>query len=270
MGEGNTIPLLCLHGGPGGTSRSYYNLSDIAEDRPIIMFDQLGTGKSDHHQDTSLLKVEKFVEQVKAIKTELNLNEFYLVGSSWGAALALEYYLAYPEGIKAIIFSSPYFSTPIWTEDADILIASLPDSIQQTIRKAEADSVFDTEAYKEANTVFAKKHGKRIASNKHPYDTVMSKRNTFIYNYMWGPSEFTATGTLRSYDNHLSLKTVKIPILFITGEFDEARPETVKKFSQMVTNSKFIVIPDAGHSTLNDNRQAVLEGIQEFLLSLEE
>ena len=270
MGEGSTTPLLCLHGGPGGTSSSYYNLSEIAEDRPIIMFDQLGTGKSDHHQDTTFLKVEKFVEQVKAIKSELNLNEFYLVGSSWGSALALEYYLAYPEGINAIIFSSPYFSTPIWTADADILIAALPDSIQQTIRKAEADSVFDTKAYAEANTVFARKHGKRKESIKHPYDTVKSKRNTFIYNYMWGPSEFTATGTLRTYDNHLKLKKVKIPTLFTTGEFDEARPETVNRFSQMVPKSKFIVIPEAGHSTLNDNREAVIAAIEEFLQSQEQ
>jgi len=87
---------------------------------------------------------------------------------------------------------------------------------------------------------------------------------------MWGPSEFTSTGTLRAYDNHLNLKKVQIPTLFTTGEFDEARPETVKQFSQMAPNGKFIVIPEAGHSTLNDNRLAVLTAIQEFLRSQEQ
>ncbi|MGB5202656.1 MAG: proline iminopeptidase-family hydrolase [Eudoraea sp.] len=265
MGEGNNTPLVCLHGGPGGTSRSYYNLSEIAKERPVIMFDQLGTGRSDHHQDTSLLKVKKFVEQVKAIKSELKLNEFYVVGGSWGAALALEYYTMYPEGIKGLIFNSPYFSTPIWTEDAHKLIAALPDSIQTAIRIAETDSLFDTESYAAANTLFASKHGRRKKFNKHPFDTVQSKRNSFIYNYMWGPSEFTATGTLRDYDNHLNLKNVKVPTLFTTGEFDEARPETVKGLCQMIPFAKFIIIPDAGHSTLNDNRLAVVTAIQEFL-----
>ncbi len=269
MGEGDKAPLLCLHGGPGGTSRSYYNLSEISKERPVILFDQLGTGRSDHHQDTALLKVELFVEQVKAVKTELELNEFYLVGSSWGAALALEYYMKHPEDIKGIIFNSPYFSTPIWTEDAAMLVAELPDSIQTAIRTAERDSLFDTDSYAAANRFFARKHGRRKELVKHPYDTVASPRNSFIYNYMWGPSEFTARGTLRNYDNALSLKEVKVPALFTTGEFDEARPETVERLSQMAGDSKFVMIPDAGHFTLNDNRPAVISAIQEFIESLE-
>ena len=269
MGEGDKAPLLCLHGGPGGTSRSYYNLSEISKERHVILFDQLGTGRSDHHQDTALLKVELFVEQVKAVKTELKLNEFYLVGSSWGAALALEYYMKHPEGIKGIIFNSPYFSTPIWTEDAAMLVAELPDSIQTAIHIAERDSLFDTESYAAANLFFARKHGRRKELVKHPYDTVPSRGNSFIYNYMWGPSEFTARGTLRNYDNAQSLKEVSVPTLFTTGEFDEARPETVDRLSQMVGDSKFVMIPDAGHFTLNDNRPAVVSAIQEFIESQE-
>ncbi|MGB5357531.1 MAG: proline iminopeptidase-family hydrolase [Eudoraea sp.] len=265
MGEGNNTPLLCLHGGPGGTGARYYNLSEIAKERPVIIFDQLGSGRSDHHQDTSLLKVEKFVEQVRAIRGELKLNEFYLVGGSWGAGLALEYYANYPEGIKGLIFNSPYFSTPIWTDDADRLVAALPDSIQSAIHIAVRDSVFDTESYTAANNLFASKHGRRKESIKHPYDTVPSNRNSFIYNYMWGPSEFTALGTLRDFDNHQYLKKIEVPTLFTTGEFDEAIPETVQKFSEMVPNSKFIIIPEAGHSTLNDNGPAMRTAIQEFL-----
>ena len=265
MGEGDHAPLLCLHGGPGGTSKSYYNLSEISKERPVIIFDQLGTGRSDYHQDTTLLKVEMFVAQVEAITSELKLNEFYLLGSSWGAALALEYYIQHPEGVKGIIFNSPYFSTPIWTKDAARLVSELPDSIQTAIHIAERDSVFDTDSYITANSFFASKHGRRKELLKHPYDSVKSERNTFIYNYMWGPSEFTATGTLRNYDNVQSLKKVKVPALFTTGEFDEARPETVNEVSQMVDDARFVMIPDAGHFSLNDNRQAVVTAIQEFL-----
>ena len=265
MGEGDKRPLLCLHGGPGGTSKSYYNLSEISKERPVILFDQLGSGRSDQHQDTSLMKVELFIDQVKAVKSELELEEFYLVGSSWGAALALEYYIHHPEGVKGIIFNSPYFSTPIWTEDAAKLVAELPDSIQTAIRIAERDSLFDTDSYAAANRFFARKHGRRKELFKHPYDTVPSKGNAFIYNYMWGPSEFTATGTLKTYDNAQSLKKVKVPALFTTGEFDEATPETVQMLSAMVEDGEFVMIPDAGHFTLNDNREAVVLAIQEFL-----
>lgn len=262
-GSGDNAPLLHLHGGPGGTSS--YNLSEIADERPVIVFDQLGNGRSDHHKDTSLLKVHKLVEQVRAVKTTLKLNEFYLSGGSWGTALALEYYNKYPEGVKGLIFNSPYFSTKIWTDDADILIAALPDSIQTAIRTAEKDSVFNTDSYNNANKVFLKKHGRRTAYKKHPYDTLTYTRDSFIYNYMWGPSEFTSTGTLRDFDNHQTLKNITVPVLFTTGEFDEARPETVKKFSEMVPNAYLIVIEGAGHSTSNDNRPALIKAIKQFL-----
>lgn len=265
MGKGSKTPLLCLHGGPGGTSKGFYNLSEIAEERPVILFDQLGSGRSDHHEDTSLLKVEHLVEQVKAIQAALNLNAFYLVGTSWGSGLALEYYSKYPEGIKGIVFLSPYFSTPIWTADADTLIAALPDSIQMAIRKGEEDSLFTSESYLSANRYFASLHGRRKAYIIHPYDTVESSFSAFVYNYMWGPTEFTARGTLKDYDNAHALENIQVPTLFATGEFDEARPSTVKRLSQKVKGSTFTIIPDAAHFTLNDNRAAVVTAIENFL-----
>ena len=184
MGEGDNTPLLYLHGGLGGTSN--FNLSEISEDRPVIVFDQLGNGRSDHHHDTSLMTVENLIEQVRAIKVELNLNEFYLSGGSWGTALALEYYNKYPEGIKALIFNSPYFSTPIWTADADTLIMALPDSIQQAIAYAENEGVFDTKEYAQANRYFAGQHGRRKPYKRHVYDTIKYEFDPFVYNYMWG------------------------------------------------------------------------------------
>lgn len=269
MGEGNNTPLLCMHGGPGGTSRSFYHLAELSKNRPVILFDQLGSGRSDRHQDTSLLKVELFVEQVKALRDGLELNEFYLVGSSWGTALALEYYTKYPKGVKGIIFNSPYFSTPIWTEDAAILVAQLPDTIQRAIEIAERDSVFDSPSFQAANSYFASLHGRRKEYIKHPYDTVAAYGNGFIYNYMWGPSEFTAKGTLKTYDNIESLQHVAVPTLFTTGEFDEARPETVQKLSQLVSESEFVRIPNAAHFTLNDNRPAVVKAMKKFLRRVE-
>lgn len=265
MGEGDNTPLLQLHGGPGGSSN--FNLSEIAEERPVIVFDQLGNGRSDHNQDTSLLKVDKFVEQVRAVKTALKLNEFYLCGGSWGTALALEYYNKYPEGIKGLIFNGPYFSTAIWTADADTLIAALPDSIQTAIRTAEADSSFNTLAYAMANAFFSKKHGRRTAYKPHPYDTIAYNYDPFVYYYMWGPSEFTSTGTLKNYDIHQTLKDIKVPVLFTAGEFDEARPQTVRRLSGLVPGSTVAIIEGAGHSTSNDNRPALIAAIKQFLKS---
>lgn len=269
IGKGKGLPLLLTHGGPGGTSRSFYQFTTLGKDRPIILFDQLGSGRSGHHTDTSLLKVPLFVEQVKALVDHLSLDSFYLHGHSWGTALALEYYLKYPKGIKAIIFNSPYFSTEVWKKDADTLISSLPQSIQKAIADGERTGDFNSEAYQHANTVFAKNFGVRNTRLTSPWDTVTAPGNGFIYNYMWGPTEFTATGTLKNYDRISSLSSIQVPTLFITGEFDEARPATVARLSKLVKHSQFGVIKGAGHGTMHDNRLENIRFIETFLQSLD-
>ncbi len=269
LGEGKQTPILMLHGGPGGTSKSFYQFAELGNDRPFIIFDQLGSGRSGYHTDTTLLTVENFVEQVNALKTLLGLKEFYLHGHSWGTALALEYYLKYPKGIKAIIFNSPYFSTSLWKADADMLISTLPDSIQLAIKTGEKNHDFESPAYKNANEVFNKNFGVRKTRLTSELDTSTLKGNTFIYNYMWGPTEFTSTGTLINYNRVQSLKTITVPTLFITGEFDEARPTTVKYFQSLVPNSKFVMIEGAGHGTMHDNRSQNISAIKNFLDSLE-
>lgn len=265
LGKGNKPPILMMHGGPGGTHRAYYFLEPLSRDRPIILFDQLGTGRSGYHQDTTLMRVEAFVEQVHKLKEALQLDTFYLMGHSWGAALELEYYDKYPQGVKGIIFSSPYLSTPVWEADADTLITSLPDTVQTLIAQAEAENNFDTPQYQYADSVYWSHFGNRNPGKPHPWDTVPAPSNRFMYNYMWGPSEFTARGTLKNYDNLQALSRVSVPVLFVTGEYDEARPATVKRFQKMVPGSQAAIVPNAGHSTMKDNLPALLKNIREFL-----
>lgn len=265
FGTGTKTPVMMLHGGPGGTGRSFYQFAAIGEERPIIIFDQLGGGRSDSTTDTSILKVDNFVEQIEAVRNALHLQSFYLQGHSWGTALALEYYLKYPKAVKGIIFNSPYFSTPVWKADADTLISTLPDSIQAAIAEGEKNHDYESEAYKNANEVFAKHFGLRNTRLTSPLDTVPVSGSAFIYNYMWGPTEFTATGTLLHYDRVSSLSSIKVPTIFITGEFDEARPATVKRFQSMVPGSKFVIIPGAGHATMHDNLPANTKAILDFL-----
>jgi proline iminopeptidase len=270
MGEGNKPPFVCLHGGPGGTSRSYFHLSEVANDRPVILIDQLGGGQSTHHMDTSLLTVESFVGQVKAVVDVLGLKEFYLTGHSWGTALALEYYSVHPTGVKGIVFNSPYFSTDLWITGTNALVAAMPDSIQHAIRIADQDSVYDSESYKNANDYFVSQHILRTERKEHPFDSVKAPGNSFIYHYMWGPSEFRATGTLRDYDNLKALENIKVPVLFTTGEFDESRPVDVKKFVDLVEDAKFVEIPGAGHASLSDNLSAYVKAHRDFANNVDE
>jgi len=86
---------------------------------------------------------------------------------------------------------------------------------------------------------------------------------------MWGPSEFTATGTLINYERVESLGEIQVPTLYVCGENDEARPETVAYFKDKTPGAKLAVIKNAAHITMHDNPEENNRVIREFLDELE-
>ena len=81
---------------------------------------------------------------------------------------------------------------------------------------------------------------------------------------MWGPSEFSPTGTLINYDIHQALGKILVPVLFTTGEFDEARPSTVKRLASFVPDVDYVEIPNAGHASSIDNPQILIRAHRDF------
>jgi proline iminopeptidase len=268
-GEGDNTPILLLHGGPGFPSHYFNPLRALSKDRPVITFDQLGCGRSDRIADTTLMTVDNYVEQIKQLLTTLNISEFYLYGHSWGTMLGTDYYLKYPEGIKALILASPCLSAPLWVSDADILISTLPDSIQLVLRQSMENLTQDSIKLNSAIAYYFNSFYTRKQPLSADLDSAQLQMGMNVYQYMWGNSEFSATGTLKNYDRTKDLKKIKIPTLYITGEFDAARPATVKYYQTITPNSKLVVINDAGHMTMHDNLEEDLSAINGFLGDLE-
>ena len=269
VGEGDKTPLLILHGGPGATSYYLKPLKALSSDRPVIFFDQLGCGRSTLEMDTSQMNIKFYVDEVYQVKQALGLKDFYLYGQSWGTILGVEYYLAHPEGIKGIILASPALSGKLWIRDSQLLLNQLPDSLQQVIRKYEKLKDFHAPEYQKAMMVYYKKHIARKLPWSADIDSTFQYLGEEVYTFMNGPSEFTFTGTMQYYDATDRLHKIKVPTLFICGEYDEARPETTKYYASLVPNSKFAVIKDAAHMTMQDNPKQDLKEIRNFLNEIE-
>lgn len=265
VGSGSETPLVLLHGGPGVPSYYLNPMAELSKDRPVIFIDQLGCGRSDRITDTTLMTVDSYVKELKEIKDALGLKDFYLYGNSWGSILAVEYYFAHPEGLKALILSGPALDIPRWAKDADTLISTLPDSIQTAIRENEKRGSFDSPQYGQAVDYYYKLYLARKLPWSADIDSAFSQVGENVYLHMDGPSEFTLTGNLRDYDATGNLGKIKIPVLFIGGEFDEARPSTVKYYASLVPDSKVEIIPNAGHLSMQDNPEVHNEVISKFL-----
>lgn len=273
IGEGPGKPLMVMHGGPGGRScGSIAAYEPLASERPIIFFDQLESGMSDHPNDTSLWKVRYFVEQVELLRKKLNLNDFHLLGSSWGGSIAVEYMVTQnTDAIASVIFAAPLIGTPQWMADSKVLIASLSQPVQDTINKYEALADYTAPAYLAATDTFNINFGSR---KKGPRETIkecdgVPSSNRAIYNYMWGPTEFNATGTLRDFDRVGDLHTITKPTLFIGGEFDEVLPATLYYYQTLVPGSEVAIVPNAGHAKTRDNPEDYIKSLSAFLHEVE-
>lgn len=132
-GAGKATPIILIHGGPGATHHYLKTLAALGDDRPVILYDQLGAGRADSSLDSTRWTIEHYVGEVGALRKALGLEKVHLYGSSWGTIVATEYMLTKPEGVKSLILASPALDIPQWIRDSDTLRAELPDSTRTAI-----------------------------------------------------------------------------------------------------------------------------------------
>jgi proline iminopeptidase len=263
-GIANGTPMVFLHGGPGMSSYYLKPFEELGNDRQIIRYDQLGGGKSDKITDTTMFTIYHFVNELDSLREHLGLAKWHVFGHSWGTILALEYYRAHPDHVVSLTFGSACFNIPAFEKHARSLLATLPDSLQKAVSKAETTGKFDDPQYQNAINQFYS-----LYVYRHPVqadlDSTFMTMSPEIYGYMQGPSEFTITGTLKKYDATSFLSQIKVPTLFTVGEFDEVGPEIVKDFANKVSGSRYVLFKGSAHMTPWDARDENIKVVREFL-----
>jgi proline iminopeptidase len=268
-GSGTATPLLVLHGGPGAPSYYLKPFEALADERPVIFYDQLGAGRSDSITDTTLLTVERFVAELAAVREALDLDEVHILGHSWGTMLATDYLLTRPAGVRSVIMASPAISIPRWLADADTLLLTMPDDIRQAVARHEAAGTFEDPEYQAAVLAFYQRYLARRQPWSADVDSTFAQFNTTVYGYMWGPSEFTATGTLQDYDRTDRLREIAVPTLFTTGRYDEARVPTVEYYRSLVPGAELAILENSAHLTMQDEPAENVRIVREFLRRVE-
>jgi len=260
VGENKKIPLIVIHGGPGYPHDYLEPLEDLADEREVIFYDQLGCGKSDRSNDLSLWTVERFVLELKTIVETLGLKEYHLLGQSWGSALAVSFALEKPDGLKSIVLSDPYISTPKWEEDMERLVKLLPEDMQKAIQETAENS----EEFKKASGEFYKRFVRNM--NSEAFDRSRNGFNREIYKYMWGPTECRVEGTLRNFDPSSRLNEISIPVLLVCGRNDEATPEAVQYFKDLFPDASVKIFEKSEHNPFWTEREEYMETVRNFLV----
>ena len=264
----NKLPIIVLHGGPGYPHNYLKPIENLSGERQVIFYDQLGCGKSDRPIDTKLWTVERFVAELAEIIKILKLEQYHILGQSWGAALAGAFALQKPKGLISLIFADPYLSTPVWMKDAKRLTELLSKDKQRSIEKHKKDGI-ETKEYKEAKRDYYKMFIRGY--KRTPAEVIKSRigTNNDIYNFMWGPTEFLATGTLKNFDLTPRLSEIKVSVLLVCGRFDEATPQALKHFKNLLFDADIKIFEKSAHSPHLTEKEEYIKTLRIFLRKVE-
>mgnify|MGYP002627988031 FL=1 len=110
-GRPDGIPVVVLHGGPGGgcspTMRRYFDPNVYR----IILFDQRGCGRSRPHASVADNTTWHLVRDIELIRSTLGIDRWIVFGGSWGATLSLIYGQEHPEHTAALILRGVFLMT---------------------------------------------------------------------------------------------------------------------------------------------------------------
>lgn len=266
FGSGDEV-VLCLHGGPGCTCDyvrdSHYVLAQHGY--RVVVFDQLGSGRSDKPKDKSLWEIPRFVEEVEAVRQALDLGRVHLLGQSWGTWLGTEYCLAYPEHVKTFVIANGSGSVPQTVAEMNRLRGALGSETVAMMLRHEAQGTIDNPEYLAAVTILYYRHLCRVNPWPLPVKRSIEGINTDVYGTMWGPNEFCCVGSLKDWDRLADMRRITQPCLILNGRHDELTPVCAMAMQSNLPNARTRIFDNSSHLPFWEEPAAYFETVTAFL-----
>lgn len=266
---GNKKPLVLLHGGPGSTHNYFEVLDRIAEEdgRQLVMYDQIGCGNSYVENRPDLWNSKVWIEELIELRKHLGLDEIHLLGQSWGGMQTLEYVCNYkPEGLKSIILSSTLPASWLWAEEAQRMIAQMPQDMQDAIKRATESGDYSSPEYQAAEAEYMRQHcAGEVTENDPECLRRPKKAGRESYVVGWGPNEFTPLGTLKDYDVIDQLGDIKEPALIINGGNDLCTPYVAKFMYDRIPNSEWELFRTCRHMCFVEDNDHYVEVLKKWM-----
>ncbi len=257
---GKGEPMIVIHGGPG-LDHSYllpqmYGLSDYYH---LIFFDQRACGKS---ASNSPITLDVLVEDIEAIRTELDLGSIHLLGHSWGGLLAMKYAILYPDHLTSLILLNPMAPSDtlrkLELQAVDTLEASFYAEKMKAIQASAAFKNNESSAYED---LF------RVIFQKEFYDPVLVDELTLTF-----PNDFynnskkleALAPDLVDYDLTSDLEKLSIPALVFYGVKEPAADIIGPVLWEKLEGSELVILPRCGHFPFIEQPTRLFEKITSF------
>lgn len=247
--------IFFLHGFTG-SSKDWNRIIPLVNNNFIpIPIDIIGHGKSNSPDKLEYYKVESLVKQIKKITEYFTENKFVLCGYSMGGRLALSFANKYPNILKGLILESSTYG--IKDESEKEVRKKQDKDVAKFIQTHSIDDFIDSWLNKE---IFYSL--KKLPEEE--YNLIKKQKRLSnkvgLINSLLG----FGTGSMPCLFNEL--KTLFLPTLLITGEFDQKFTDINKEMVKELPNAKHSIIKNAGHNTHIEKPKEFINAVNQFLI----
>ena len=257
-------PLLALHGGPGSTHNYFAPLEALADERAVVVYDQLGCGQSDRPTDAEW-SLDVFRDEVATVREHLGLDRIHLLGTSWGGMLALEHVLSGARGIAGLTLSSTVADANQWAAEQKQLRDELPPDVVAAFDRLERAGAYDDPEYVRAEGVMSDRHFYRGPKPRAELERMQTERGRDVYLAMWGPNEWTMTGALRGWDVRGRLHEIDIPTLVLRGRYDMCTDAVAATLAGGIRDVREVVLEHSSHTPVLEETGRYMDVVRAFL-----
>ena len=268
-GNKEGIPVMFVHGGPGGGTgpRSLYFLNP--KKYKIILFDQRGCGKSQPFLSNHNNDIFNLVSDMEKLRIKLNIDKLVLFGGSFGSTLSLAYAIKYPNNVSAMILRGIFLgrdedvswlykdgAIQFFPDEFEKYLSILPDcdksdpisGYYKLFNNKDVSEKIRNEAYQR----FANLEGS-IVKLKTPDLKIVENPKKEIIQIAYLENYFFYNKTFKDDDNYIlnNIDKIKhIKTIIIHGRYDMVcRPIQAYLLNKALPNSKLYFVNLAGHSS---------------------
>ena len=283
-GNSSSTPVVFLHGGPGArvvpAHYDFFNPKLFFS----ILFDQRGCGKSKPFCELKNNNIQNLILDMERLREKLGLQKWILFGGSWGSTLALYYAINYPERCLGLVLRGVFLGT---RNEIDWFLCGMrkfyPEAhklLLKGLNFSELEQPTSDEILKRGSELIFSKNeevSQKAANAWAKYEMSCSTIDYKEREMSGGSALSLAKIELHYFLNNCFLKdneildNVKkirnIPIYIIQGRHDTICPPfTALKLRNKLTNSKLIMVENAGHSAFETGiKNALIKSISEIL-----
>jgi proline iminopeptidase len=274
-GNPDGMPVLFLHGGPGGgLTPKHRRFFDPAHYR-IVLFDQRGAGKSTPLGEYRNNTTQLLIDDIERIRRMLGIDRWLVFGGSWGSTLALAYGQAHPERCLGFVLRGIFLCT---REEIDWFLngirwffpevhaeftAPIPEAERGDLLRAYQKRLFsdDPAVYMPAARTWGRYEGSCLFLRPDPdaiddfsTDTVSLGIGRLEAHYFLHDGFFSEDQLIRNVD-----RIRHLPAVIVQGRYDAVCPPlSAYRLHQAWPEAKFHMIADAGHAALEPGIAAAL------------